>query len=346
MARQDGLSPLFPTRTALLKRQLRTAGFTIDKVIGRGAWAETWLATEDRTRSPVAVKLPRAHEREDLFLSALGQFRNEEKKLRRLPSHTNLVQLRYLGDVERLPYAVYEYYPRTLEDIQMATPQGTPLSEVVKMGTQVLSGLEAVHGCDLLHKDIHPGNIFISREGTYKIGDFGLSRTITTTSKGFKLVSADIEFANSIGCVEFMPPEHPTENPSPAFDLFSTALVLLRSLTTFTWNKRYAWSADELRSAFAAQRPNEAEEVVEFFCKGLAVDPASRFSSAGTMKSGLDGLSANELGVKTLPPSASKSVGISQTNQVSNTQGSVNITANGDIVLESDTQRKAKRNDK
>jgi len=96
------------------------------------------------------------------------------------------------------------------------------IRDVVKLGLDVLSGLRACHNNGIIHRDIKDDNIFVSAEGKYKIGDFGISKVLKDSSK-----------AESIkGTPNFLAPEIylGKEGYTKSVDLYSLGIVLYRLL--------------------------------------------------------------------------------------------------------------------
>ena len=170
----------------------RLQEYEIVRVLGRpGGFGITYLATDTHLHKPVAIKefLPtglavrgenssitvRSSEDRLVFDWGLKSFLNEARVLARF-SHPNLVQVHRFFEANGTAYIVMEYI------------KGETLSEVLKREVTldeerlrnillpIADGLEAVHGADILHRDVKPENIIIRPNGLPVLIDFGASR--------------------------------------------------------------------------------------------------------------------------------------------------------------------------
>ncbi len=107
-----------------------------------------------------------------------------------------------------------------LQDLRGIINKGTGFSqqEVLKIGIHIAQALVLCHGKDILHRDIKPENIFINRNGDYKLGDFGISRIISTTSMSMA--------STNIGTPVYMAPEQSSGQYDQRVDIYSLGLVL------------------------------------------------------------------------------------------------------------------------
>ena len=103
--------------------------------------------------------------------------------------------------------------------IENAPNGGLSLDDVVRMTTQVCRGLDFAHANGIVHRDVKPGNIWLTKDGTAKIGDFGLAR-----SRGRARIT---QSGNIVGTVTYMPPEQITGGEvTPRADLYGLGVVL------------------------------------------------------------------------------------------------------------------------
>src|SRR5271157_40717 len=100
------------------------------------------------------------------------RFRKEALAVGRL-NHPNLAMAFDFGEENSVDYLVTEYIAGVNLDEKIGR-QALPPKAVLELGIQLMSGLEAAHRADVLHRDLKPGNIRISRDGQLKILDFGL----------------------------------------------------------------------------------------------------------------------------------------------------------------------------
>lgn len=142
------------------------------KVIGRGGWADVYLYELDRPRMQVAIKVavPElvAEGHHDRLLA-------EADVMAHLADHPHIVPVLGSGVTEDdRPYIVMPYYPGPhLDERAKATP--LRVAEVLHIGVQIASALETAHRAGILHRDIKPGNILISRFDQPALTDFEMA---------------------------------------------------------------------------------------------------------------------------------------------------------------------------
>ncbi len=194
--------------------------YRIEERIGAGGAAKVYRATDLRLRRPVAVKvvnpflsrIPRAAER----------FVREARAMAALDS-PYLVPIYDVGaDGERLYLVLKLLEGELFEDRMRAGP--VPAEEAAAIASDVLVGLETLHEAGMVHRDVKPSNVFVTREGRGVLLDLGIVLDDTErhlTDKGMVL-----------GTPEFMAPEHAIGQDADArSDIYATALMLLFAIT-------------------------------------------------------------------------------------------------------------------
>jgi len=105
--------------------------------------------------------------------------------------------------------------------LQQTDLQKITRDEVLKLGIDICKALEKCQKEDIIHRDIKPENIFVSDDGNYKLGDFGVARTIEKTTGDF----------TRIGTPPYMAPEiHSGDHYASCVDIYSLGLVMYRLL--------------------------------------------------------------------------------------------------------------------
>ncbi|MCA1655905.1 MAG: serine/threonine protein kinase [Pseudonocardiaceae bacterium] len=150
--------------------------YRLVELIGSGGMGIVWLAVDLREQREVALKRPHA-----LGGSIRADLEREADVARRV-AHPNAIEVfDVVGDGDDC-WLVMEYFPAT----SLAAKGVLPAREVAAVGAQVAAALAAAHAADVVHRDVTPGNVLVSDDGTAKVTDFGISawRAATITSSG------------------------------------------------------------------------------------------------------------------------------------------------------------------
>jgi eukaryotic-like serine/threonine-protein kinase len=191
--------------------------------IGRGAMGVVYEASDTVIERRVALKMLRT----DVYApeqlpDVRARFKREAHSAGRL-SHSNIVTIFDYGEHEGTPYIAMdlmsgEELSRSLESgARMALPQ------VVRVMEQLLGALTYAHEAGVVHRDIKPSNVFVLRDGTIKVVDFGLARIEASNLT---------ETGTLLGTPAYMSPEQFLGLPVDArSDLFSAGVILYQMLT-------------------------------------------------------------------------------------------------------------------
>ncbi|NQT87255.1 protein kinase, partial [bacterium] len=147
--------------------------FRVEKLVGRGGMATVYRGAQISLDRPVAVKVlaPQLAKRAHF----VERFQREAKVLAQL-SHHNIVSVLAVGANEDTNYLVMEYVEGESLRARLTRDGKIPFAEAASLIDGVAAGLEYAHNHDVLHRDIKPGNILITKEGVPKIVDFGIAR--------------------------------------------------------------------------------------------------------------------------------------------------------------------------
>lgn len=196
------------------------------KQLGRGGFAEVWLAEDTMTGVQVAVKVyaPGA----GLDDNGIKIFTQEFSIVFDM-NHTNLLRPTHFDTWERMPYLIMPLIKNGSAFKYIADGQTIPEDECWKMLHDVASGLAYLHEKTppLIHQDIKPDNILIDDEGRYLITDFGISARVRSTIRGGKAQE------QSGGTLAYMGPERFSTNPKPimASDVWSLGAMMYELMT-------------------------------------------------------------------------------------------------------------------
>jgi len=192
--------------------------YELGQLLGGGT-ADVYLGTDTRLRRPVVVKIARSGpEIEDV-----DRFDNEMRLLAGLHD-PGLVTLYDAGTVDGRAYLVMQYVPGGTLGERLHREGALPADEVSRIGTTLAEALAYLHEHQVIHRDIKPGNVLIDQEGTVRLGDFGIARTVDAA----RVTATGLV----IGTPAYLSPEQARGEPAtPASDLYALGLVLLECLT-------------------------------------------------------------------------------------------------------------------
>ena len=150
----------------------RLGPYEIIAPLGAGGMGEVYRARDTRLGREVAIKvLP------PQFADGVERVQRFEREARAASAlnHPNIVTIYEVGAAGSLHWIAMEYLPgRDLREMLRTGP--LPLSEALRIATQVAAGLAVAHAAGIVHRDLKPANIAVTREGLAKILDFGLAR--------------------------------------------------------------------------------------------------------------------------------------------------------------------------
>ena len=187
--------------------------------IGTGGMADVYKSIDRTLNRYVAIKVLKREFREDETF--VKKFRTEAQSAAGL-THPNIVNVYDVGEDRGLYYIVMELVEGiTLKDYIQKKGRLTP-KEVVSIGVQVCSAMEMAHSHNIIHRDIKPQNIMISKEGKIKVTDFGIA----------KATSSNTISTNVMGSVHYTSPEQARGGYSDAkSDIYSLGITMYEMIT-------------------------------------------------------------------------------------------------------------------
>ena len=304
--RRDAL-PLASSTQATATGDLPTSGdmlgpYRVVASLGAGGMGEVWRAEDTRLGRPVALKFISAKVRQDS--RALARFEREARAAAAL-NHPNICTIYDVGEHQGHSYIVMELLEGKTLNEQIA---GAPLAldELLNLSIQIAAALDAAHHRGIIHRDIKPGNVFVTEGGPLKVLDFGLAK-LTAPGVGQPGATSHPDSSTHdgqltipgmpLGTIAYMSPEQVRGEPLDArADLFSFGALLYEMATgqqAFT-----GATAAVIFDAILNRRPADPlllnpqlpRELARILDKSLEKDPQQRYQSAAEVRADLERL--------------------------------------------------------
>jgi eukaryotic-like serine/threonine-protein kinase len=195
--------------------------YRLEARIGTGGMSTVYRALDETLERQVAIKLMNREIASDS--DQLERFRREARAVAQL-SHPHIVGVIDAGEDHGRPYIVFEYVEgETLKERIRRLGQ-LPIGEAVAYAIEIARALGAAHARHIVHRDVKPQNVLIDEEGSAKVTDFGIARTLDEDG-----LTQD---GRVLGTTDYVSPEqalgHPVGGQS---DLYSLGVVLFEMLT-------------------------------------------------------------------------------------------------------------------
>jgi serine/threonine-protein kinase len=276
-------------RTAAQKRVGTTLNnkWTIDRLIDMGGMAAVFAATH-RNGKKVAIKMLHP------FIAAHEDVRERflrEGYVANQADHPGAVSI--LDDdvtSDGAPFLVMELLDGESVDQWMNRAGGTlPIPDVLAVADQVLDVLAAFHARGVIHRDIKPGNLYVTKQGIVKVLDFGLARL-----RDPRFGHAATQSGIVLGTAAYMPPEQAqgkADQVEARSDVFAVGAVMFRALTGRPVHEargateRLLQAMKDRAPSVGLVAPHLPTWVVGVVDKALAFDKKDRWASANDMRS-------------------------------------------------------------
>jgi serine/threonine protein kinase/roadblock/LC7 domain-containing protein len=211
--------------------------YEIQSPLGAGGMGEVYRARDTRLDRSVAVKILPSHLSENS--DAKQRFDREARTISSL-NHPNICTLHDVGHQDGIDYLVMEYLEgETLADRLRKGP--LPVDQVLRYGIEICEGLEKAHRGGVIHRDLKPGNIMLTKTGA-KLMDFGLAKASVASAAPISALTATLTTppgshpltaqGTVVGTFQYMSPEQVEGKEAEArSDIFALGAVLYEMAT-------------------------------------------------------------------------------------------------------------------
>ena len=195
--------------------------YRLEARIGAGGMSTVFRAQDETLQRTVAVKLMNREVAHDS--DQLERFRREARAVAQL-SHPHIVGVIDAGEDDNRPYIVFEYVEGETLKERIRRLGWLPIPEAVAYSIEIARALGAAHARHIVHRDVKPQNVLIDDEGSAKVTDFGIARTLDEEG-----LTAD---GRVLGTTDYVSPEQALGQPvTGQSDLYSLGIALYEMLT-------------------------------------------------------------------------------------------------------------------
>ena len=194
--------------------------YRLDAQIGAGGMSTVYRAFDTTLERQVAVKLMHREIASDS--DQLERFRREARSVAQL-NHPHIVGVIDAGEEDGRPYIVFEYVEGETLKERIRRMGRLPVDEAIAYAIEIARALGAAHARSIVHRDIKPQNVLVDEEGSAKVTDFGIARSLEEEG-----LTAD---GRVLGTTDYVSPEqalgHDVDGQS---DIYSLGIVLYEML--------------------------------------------------------------------------------------------------------------------
>jgi serine/threonine-protein kinase len=258
---------------------LLSGRFRLEEQVGSGGMSTVYRAFDETLERWVAIKLLHRSMSDDSV--QLERFRREARTVARL-SHPHVVTVIDAGEDQGTPYIVFEYVEGETLKGRIRRLGPLPVVDAVAYAIEIGRGLKAAHGERLVHRDVKPQNVLIDMDGSAKVTDFGISRSLEDdglTATG-----------RVLGTTDYVSPEQALgENVTEQSDIYSLGVCLFEMLTgevPFRADSQVGVAMRHVRDPLPdvqERRPEVSAALAAVVERATSKETANRYSSADEM---------------------------------------------------------------
>ncbi|HVF07186.1 MAG TPA: Stk1 family PASTA domain-containing Ser/Thr kinase [Actinomycetota bacterium] len=264
--------------------------YQVEARIGAGGMAEVFRGFDPVLSRTVAIKVLLPQFARDT--SFVHRFRREAQAAARL-NQPNIVGVYDSGSDDETQYIVMEFIEgRTLAEFMSAGRRPTPV-QAAEIAQKIAAAIAAAHAQGVIHRDIKPGNVMVTRDGTVKVMDFGIARMLGPETAP--------QTSAVLGTASYLSPEQAQGTPVDArTDIYSLGAVLYELLTgrpPFTGDSSVAVAykqVNETPELPSSLNPDVSPSMDAVVMKALSKNPSNRYQSAEEFSADLARVIAGE----------------------------------------------------
>ncbi len=259
--------------------------FQIEDVVSRSGMASIFKGKDLKTGETVAVKIP--HMQFESDVAFFSRFQREADIGSRL-HHPNILRFVDVPNKSR-PYIVMEFLQgKTLAEM-LNEVRPFPVNDAVQIASRICDALAHMHAMNIIHRDLKPQNVMVCLDGTLRIMDFGIAKSMEARRLTFA------GFSSTMGTPDYMAPEQVKGRRGDArTDIYSLGAMLYEMTTgsvPFEGPNPFIVMNSRITGDPVAPRkrnPAIPPEVEEIILHAMEREPGRRYQSAEEMKAELD----------------------------------------------------------
>jgi serine/threonine-protein kinase len=268
--------------------------FEITDLINRSGMASIFKANDLQTGLTVAIKVP--HMQFESDSATFSRFEREEE-IGMMLHHPYILRIFAVEPEKKSrPYIVMEYLQGQTLGALMREVHPLPERDAVKIASRICEALDYMHFHKIVHRDLKPQNIMICNDGTIRIMDFGIAKSLKMRRITF------VGFSPSMGTPDYMAPEQVKgKRGDERSDIYALGAILYEmcaGAAPFEGESPYAVMNARLTGDPVAPRkinPKLTPAVEEIILHAMERNPADRYPAAAAMKAELDDYEKVEL---------------------------------------------------
>ncbi|MGO9977335.1 MAG: protein kinase domain-containing protein [Solirubrobacteraceae bacterium] len=264
--------------------------YRLEARIGAGGMSTVYRALDETLQRRVAIKLMNREIAGDA--DQLARFRREARAVAQL-SHAHVVGVIDAGEDAGQPYIVFEYVAGENLKERIRRLGRLPIAESVAYAIEIARALAAAHARQIVHRDVKPQNVLIDEEGSVKVTDFGIARTLEEDG-----LTAD---GRVIGTTDYVSPEQALgQVVTGQSDLYSLGVALYEMLTgevPFKGEGQVVVAMKHVREPFPdvrAKRPEVSATLAALIEKATTKRAQDRYENAEQLIADLEDVLAIE----------------------------------------------------